>query len=480
MATVLFDSPGVKAAAPLDVLLRWPAGKPVLMLSSGEGDGHAPWSRWSILAIPRAWYRFDGRSHLDWSCEPSWNPPQFTHHPVNDLEAVAGATRGSVAVDDEAWLPFRSGWMGTLGYGLGEWFEPAVKRGAKHCAAQPTRWPEIEMAWCDGAIVFDHAKGQWHLTGDFPAHLAWRLIDGHGEAGEATTAYAASPLMTDGSAEGFKRAVERAREYIHAGDAFQVNLAQRFFCDVSGSMRALAACALRMNEPWFGAYMEMTPDADGMARRLLSLSPELFLRVDLAGGDIVTRPIKGTRPRKVNPEVLQNSEKDAAELHMIVDLMRNDLGRVCRYGSVRVVHSRAIETHHSVHHGVAEVRGSLREGAGAGDVLRATFPPGSVTGAPKIRAMQIIDELEPAAHPRGPYCGAIGFISDHGLMEFSVAIRTAMIHGAPSAGARDGFQGRLHYFAGCGIVADSEPEAEWQECLAKSEAIRTVTQQSSA
>ena len=184
------------------------------------------------------------------------------------------------------------------------------------------------------------------------------------------------------------------------------------------------------------------------------MSPELLLDVDGATRRVVTRPIKGTRPRRVDRRELIESEKDAAELHMIVDLMRNDLGRVCRYGSIRVPRARTIETHGRVHHGVGEVVGTLREGVGLGELLRATFPAGSVTGAPKIRAMQIIEELEPVT--RGPYCGAMGFISGDGSVRLNVAIRTAVVTGAV-----------IDYAVGGGIVADSDPAAEYQESLDK-------------
>jgi para-aminobenzoate synthetase component 1 len=180
---------------------------------------------------------------------------------------------------------------------------------------------------------------------------------------------------------------------------------------------------------------------------------------------VVTRPIKGTRPSSVDARELDESDKDRAELAMIVDLMRNDLGRVAEIGSVRVTEPRVLETHRTVHHGVAEISARLRDGVTWRDLLAATFPPGSVTGAPKIRAMQIIEELEP--HGRGFYCGAIGFIARSGHAGLNVAIRTAQIGAASGArGARP-----LVYHAGCGIVADSDPSAEVAETHAKARAI---------
>ncbi|MEE8153446.1 MAG: chorismate-binding protein, partial [Phycisphaerales bacterium] len=159
-------------------------------------------------------------------------------------------------------------------------------------------------------------------------------------------------------------------------------------------------------------------------------------------------------------------------LHMIVDLMRNDLGRVCEYGSVRVPQSRAIETHPTVHQGVAEITGSLRADVTLGRLLGATFPGGSVTGAPKIRAMQIIDELESIC--RGPYCGAIGWISDHGFTRLNMAIRTIALTGRRKTGAWDKMVGTLDYGVGGGIVADSQPIAEYRETLDKAAVLRLV------
>jgi anthranilate/para-aminobenzoate synthase component I len=177
------------------------------------------------------------------------------------------------------------------------------------------------------------------------------------------------------------------------------------------------------------------------------------------GRRVVTRPIKGTRPRGVGMrEELLRSEKDQAELNMIVDLERNDLGRVCEVGSVRVTQTRAIEEHPTVYHGVATVEGRLREDVGLVELLRATFPGGSVTGAPKIRAMEIIEELEPVR--RGPYCGAIGWIGAGGAMEFNVAIRTMVVKG-----------GTVYMPVGGGIVADSVPEREYEETIVKARAM---------
>jgi anthranilate/para-aminobenzoate synthase component I len=282
-------------------------------------------------------------------------------------------------------------------------------------------------------------------------------------AGEAPLAPRPGPSRPVGMAprwnftrEKYQSAVRRAIDYIAAGDVFQVNLSQR--------------CTLGLREPPGAVYERLSSRAHATYAALLDYgdhalvcnSPELFLRVtqDPDGRRrVTTRPIKGTRPRGPGmAEQLRHSAKDQAELNMIVDLERNDLGRVCEIGSVKVTEPRAIEAHPTVYHGVATVEGVLGGGVGFVDLLRATFPGGSVTGAPKIRAMQIIDELEPVR--RGPYCGAVGYLAADGAMEFNVAIRTIVI--------KDGL---AHVPVGGGIVADSEPGAEYEETLVKARAM---------
>jgi len=261
----------------------------------------------------------------------------------------------------------------------------------------------------------------------------------------------------------YAASVARAIEYIRAGDAYQANIARRFDGVLSGSARAFAHAAISENHAWFGACVDLPGGGC-----LVSMSPELFLRVS-HDGRIATRPIKGTRSADVPARELLESTKDCAELAMIVDLMRNDLGRVAEIGSVEVAQSRVLETHRTVHHGVAEIRARLRNDVSWMDVLRATFPPGSVTGAPKVRAMQIIQELEETE--RGFYCGGIGFISASGNAALSVAIRTAQLGAADADNAR-----ALAYHAGCGIVIESELAAEVAETHTKARAVFQLAQ----
>lgn len=272
----------------------------------------------------------------------------------------------------------------------------------------------------------------------------------------------------------YQRAVERVLEYIRAGDVYQVNLAHRLSADFEGSARAFFADFARIAEPRHGAYVEF--DHEGQRFAAASCSPELFLSFDAATCRLSTRPMKGTRSAGGDARELLENGKERAELNMIVDLMRNDLGRVCELGSVRVDAPRTIERHGGARGGVlqatATVSGTLRPGAGIADALEATFPPGSVTGAPKVRAMQIIDELE--AIRRGPYCGCIGFIADTGDAWFNVAIRTALLCGEPGAAPGEIRRGVMDYSVGAGIVAESDPQREWEETLLKAAGLRAL------
>jgi para-aminobenzoate synthetase component 1 len=270
-----------------------------------------------------------------------------------------------------------------------------------------------------------------------------------------------APLVGNFSADGYRGAVRRAVEYIHAGDLFQANIAQRF--EVRGTPVPLDLYRrLRGRSPApYSAFLKLDDD-----RAVISSSPELFYETQ--GDRIVTRPIKGTRPRGTSPSEdeaqradLIASAKDRAELAMIVDLERNDLGRVCSYGTVRVTEPSSIESYATVHHQVATIEGRLRAGVGPIDVVRAVFPGGSIPGAPKIRAMEIIDELEPTR--RSLYTGAIGYYSLGGRSAFNIAIRTMLVEG-----------NRVSYQVGGGIVADSDPQLEYEETLHKGRAMRDV------
>ncbi|MFP4194768.1 MAG: aminodeoxychorismate synthase component I [Desulfobacterales bacterium] len=270
----------------------------------------------------------------------------------------------------------------------------------------------------------------------------------------------ASGFCSPFTRETYMEAVERIRQYIADGHIYQVNLSQRFETGFSGSPYAMFAELFSRAPASFYAYVNAGD------HWIVSTSPERFL---MRRGDLVeTRPIKGTRPRGRDPETdramaeeLKNSPKDDAELSMIVDLMRNDLGRVCAGGSVEVAEHRRLEAYQNVFHQVSVVRGRLAPGNDSVDLIKAAFPGGSVTGCPKIRAMEIIDELEPCQ--RHVYTGSIGYISFHGTMDLSIAIRTALI-----------FNNRMLFSVGGGVVFDSEPEAEYEETLHKGRSVMSV------
>ncbi len=433
-----------------DLLLRWPANEPLAALVSGGGE--AAHNAWTILARPSEAVIIP--SHI----EPA-RAVAALRELLDGPDSPTARGTGTALFErepadtgsDHATPPFTGGWIVALGYGLGASFEP---RGhTRRHRAHTGDFPQAVLFRADDAWCLEHATGLLHRVGNPPAlsddtpARGWHL--GRLSEDEPDSHYAAQ--------------VARTVEYIRAGDAFQANLARRYRSTLAGCARGFARDAIVRNGAWFGASIDL-PDG-GV---LVSMSPELFLRVK-PDGSVTTRPIKGTRPASTPAAELDESEKDAAELAMIVDLMRNDLGRVAEYGSVEVKTGRMLETHTTVHHGVAEVRARLAAGTTWTDLLAATFPPGSVTGAPKVRAMQIIDELE--IEPRGFYCGALGFVSRSGHAGLSVAIRTAQV----TAPAEDGVRGVL-YHAGCGIVADSEPFAEVAETHAKARALAQLVE----
>ncbi|HEU4564758.1 MAG TPA: aminodeoxychorismate synthase component I [Gemmatimonadaceae bacterium] len=262
--------------------------------------------------------------------------------------------------------------------------------------------------------------------------------------------------------EGYLEAVSRVREYILAGDIFQANLSQRLEAPLREEPWALYRRLRAINPAPFAAFLDLGDAA------VVSASPERFLRV--IGRQVEARPIKGTRPRGIGPEhdaalgrALSESEKDRAENLMIVDLLRNDLSRVCTPGTVRVPELFALERYSTVHHLVSTVVGELAPERDAVDLLCAAFPGGSITGAPKVRAMEIIAELEPSR--RGVYCGSVGYLSLTGALDTSIVIRTYLA----LAGA--GGPPRVYFSVGGGIVADSDPEDEYRETLAKGRAL---------
>jgi para-aminobenzoate synthetase component 1 len=365
--------------------------------------------------------------------------------------------------------PFQGGVAGYWAYEWGAALERVPPAGGDDVPV-----PDAVLGLYDWVIAWDHGAGR-----------AWIISTGIGERGKgkgerraaerlawvrARLTATPAPTVPDRrrptpsvpvsnfTRDEYIAAVRRTRDYILAGDIFQANLAQRFRAPLAETAFEFYRRLRRASPAPFSAFLDCGDCA------VASVSPERFLRVDPATRAVETRPIKGTRPRGGTPAAdealareLRASPKDRAENVMIVDLLRNDLSRVCRPGSVRVPELCALERHPTVHHLVSTVTGELAPDHDVVDLLAACLPGGSITGAPKVRAMQIIAELERA--PRGVYCGAIGYLSVTGAMDTSIAIRTAV--------ARDG---TVVFHAGAGIVADSDPAAEYQETLDKAAA----------
>ncbi len=371
--------------------------------------------------------------------------------------------RFNVAGDVDA-LPFTGGMVGYFAYDLGRFIERLP------CTVEDDQeFPELYGAFYRKVIVHDHRTGGWYLCVTNFAGLP--EINAGKEAAKTARRFEAllatpppeppppptAEMETNFTRDEYLRAVDRALEYIRAGDIYQVNLSQRFRTNrIEHPVQTYMRLRKRNAAP-FAAYFGF----DDI--QVLSTSPERFLRV--RGRNVETRPIKGTRPRGKNDEEdrrmreeLQASVKDRAELNMIVDLERNDLGRVCEYGSVEVTRHAAIESYATVHHLVSTIEGTLRPEVGVVDLLKASFPGGSITGAPKIRSMEIIDELEPTA--RNLYTGSIGYIRFDGDADLDIVIRTVL------AGPK-----KLSFQVGGGIVADSDPAAEYEETLHKGRAI---------
>ncbi len=368
--------------------------------------------------------------------------------------------------------PFQGGLAGLFGYGLGRQFEAIPGHRIDDLATD-----DVALGHYDFVVAFDHHQRRAWIVANrsvqrFEQIRDWLARPTPGRfAATNVQSRSCTPqfplpghptVISNFSPDGYRDAVRRAIEYVHAGDVFQVNIAQRLLAPLAEHPLELYGRLRERNPAPFACYF------DAGDFQIVSASPERFLKV--TDGEVVTQPIKGTRPRGRTPEEdaillhdLVTNPKDRAENVMIVDLLRNDLGRVCEFGSVMVPKVCEVETYRFVHHLVSEVRGKLREGKTPFDLLRAAFPGGSVTGAPKVRAMEIIAELEPTA--RGPYCGSIGFLGFDGTMDANILIRTFTAS-----------RGWLQFPVGGGIVADSDPDREYEETLHKAEGLLRALQ----
>lgn len=392
----------------------------------------------------------------------------LTANPISQADPIGAASDplgflASLPLAEASYSPYpiAPGWFGYFPYELGAKMQQIAQRNA------PTD-PRFRLY--DTIALFDHDTNQWRvIAADFPRSRtpsserlsrfeellfqSRRRIIRSKDDDSANAGLSASLVDRSMDRDCYLDRVRRAQAHIAAGDIYQVNLTQRFTFSRLMSPVQLYQRLRCANPASFAAYV------DDAGRKVLSSSPELFLQCD--GRRVITRPIKGTIPRPSDltddsaaAAQLSNCEKNRAELNMIIDLMRNDLGRVCRPGTIRVVHDGEIETHPTVLHRVATIQGDLNHDATAADLIRAAFPGGSVTGCPKIRAMQIIRQLEPTA--RDVYCGSIGCIDMFGRVNLNIAIRTMLCD-----------DDRVHVYAGGAITADSNPVDEYDECIAK-------------
>jgi len=432
----------------------------------------------SVCEVGRVALRIGGQSQRDWphpadgSAETFALPAQQFGNPWQLLDALMSRFE----LLDEMDLPFPlGGCFGYWGYDLKNFVEPKLPRKA----VNDLELPDCHVGFYGSLVVFDHrADKVWIVATGLVAdgsrndakartelefwtallksepidNTNWPRADAR-PTGEAGIRDQASGIRSNLPRDSFIERVRRSQSYIRNGDIYQVNLSQRFSAPWSGTGWEFHEKLAEASPAPFSAFLDCGDF------QVASSSPELFLR--LSGAHILTRPIKGTRPRSADPVrdaqltyELQTSAKEMAELVMITDLLRNDLGRVCEYGSVQVPELVRLERYAHVQHLVSTVEGRLRPDVTHFAAFASCFPGGSITGAPKIRAMEIIDEMEPVT--RGPYCGAIGYLGFNRESQLSIAIRTAVVK-----------DGEAHFHAGAGIVADSIAEAEYDETLAK-------------
>ncbi|WP_079230856.1 aminodeoxychorismate synthase component 1 [Enterobacter ludwigii] len=408
-----------------------------MLLHSGYADH--PYSRFDILVADPL------QTLITQGNVTTTGETQSTDDPLSLLQQALDALDLTVPQNPD--LPFQGGALGLFGYDLGRRFETLPET-----AQDDIPLPDMAVGLYDWAIIVDHHKQAVSLLShqDVSARLAWL----EAQVPVATADFhLTSAWRANMTAQEYAAKFERVQGYLQSGDCYQVNLAQRFQATCEGDEWQAFTRLNASNRAPFSAFLRLEQGA------ILSLSPERFIH--LADGTIQTRPIKGTLPRLADPvadrqqaEKLAASLKDRAENLMIVDLMRNDIGRVAVPGSVRVPELFVVEPFPAVHHLVSTITAQLPASRTACDLLRAAFPGGSITGAPKVRAMQIIDELEP--HRRNAWCGSIGYISLCGTLDTSITIRTLTA-----------CNGNLYCSAGGGIVADSQVDAEYQETFDK-------------
>jgi len=450
---------------PLSVYLKLADGPHTYLFESVEGGER--FGRYSIIGLPaRRVYAFAGHTLL---VTEDGEPVESRE--VQDPFAEVERLRTQYSVPKLEGLPeFTGGLVGWFGFECIQYIEP---RFAENPKPDELGTPDILLMLSEEVAVFDNLKGRLYLIVHADPseprafsraqrrldELSHRLRQGGPGYPETLdpNGLDEADFVSGFTREGFIAAVEKSKDYIRAGDVFQVVLSQRL--SVPFKARPVDVYrALRALNP--SPYMYFLDVGD---TQVVGSSPEILVRLE--GGQVTVRPIAGTRPRGATPErdaaleaELLADPKERAEHLMLIDLGRNDVGRVAQAGSVEVGEQFVIERYSHVMHIVSEVTGTLREGLSYADVLRATFPAGTVSGAPKIRALEVIREFEPIK--RNVYAGSIGYIGWHGDADTAIAIRTAVIQ-----------DGRLHVQAGAGIVYDSDPQAEWEETMSKGRAL---------
>lgn len=435
----------------LDLVSRF-ADEPgtVALLSGGSHDS----ARWNILGV-RPWLTL-GESAGQVALDIHGQRTVLSGDPFDALDVVS---RRYALSGLDADHPLSAGLLGYLAYDLKDVLEDLPRT-----SRDDTGLPRLWMTAPSILVVQDRRDGTTtvHVPVRSGEHAAKEVLTEFvsglsSPAPVRSGVFKAGQLVSGLSREEYMRSVEAIRDYILRGHVYQVNMSQRFETAFEGDAFALFAKLFEVNPAPFFAFVQAGD------HQIVSTSPERF--VELRGRKVETRPIKGTRPRGATPQEdaalrrdLEGSPKDDAELSMIVDLLRNDIGKACAAGSVHVVEHKRVEAYENVYHLVSVVEGELDIGKTAIDLLRATFPGGSITGCPKIRSMEVIDELEPVR--RHVYTGSIGYLGFGGTMDFNIAIRTATIVG-----------GRLVYSVGGGVVYDSDPADEFEETLHKGRTI---------
>ena len=457
---------------PLSVWHKLVDGPWAYLLESVQGG--EKWGRYSIIGLPSR-ERVEVRGHQ----VRLWRDEQVVlEEVVDDPLAWIEAYRSQVRVAEVADLPrFHGGLVGYFGYDTVRLIEPRLAHSAP--ANDPLGTPDILLMRSEEVVVFDNLSGQVHLivhadpseSGSFEAAqarldaLAHRLRQPLAVPQDAPLRQQLdeSQFVSSFGEAAFKAAVEKIKEYILAGDVMQVVISQRLSIPFDQAHSMDLYRALRhLNPSPYMYYLDLND------HQVVGSSPEILVRLE--DDEVTVRPIAGTRKRGATPaqdqaleNELLNDPKEIAEHLMLIDLGRNDVGRIAELGSVKLTEKMVIERYSHVMHIVSNVVGRLRPGLSAMDVLKATFPAGTVSGAPKIRAMEIIDELEPVR--RGIYAGAVGYLGWQGNMDTAIAIRTAVLK-----------DNRLNIQAGAGVVADSIPEREWKETMNKARALFRAAQ----